>query len=227
MFVRIKCFYCFQSFILGYALNCTDPTSETELLNCLREMPVDKLLETMEWGVPETLMIQKMFRPTGTIGDDFLPDWPANLMAKGEYNHVDLMVGYTKDEALMQTLQLENNPELYPLMAFQWYDIFGPMFLFGRYGPDITQEDKDMAAALTEWYLGGDPLLNLNPDHFGNLTDLISDAYIWYKKNRTGHWSGFQETTVKPQVWGLQAVFSCSCKWGFCLPVPVQLQGQC
>jgi len=170
----------YQSFILGYALNCTDPTSESELLNCLREMPIDKLLETMEWGVEETLMIQKIFRPTGTIGDDFLPDWPANLMARGEYNHVDLMVGYTKDEALMQTLQLEQHPELYPLLAFQWYDVFGPMFLFGRYGPDITQKDKDMAAVLSEWYLGGSPILNINPDHFGNLTDLISDAYIWY-----------------------------------------------
>ena len=100
-------------------------------------MPIDKLLETMEWGVEETLMIQKIFRPTGTIGDDFLPDWPANLMARGEYNHVDLMVGYTKDEALMQTLQLVQHPELYLLLAFQWYDVFGPMFLFGRYGPDM------------------------------------------------------------------------------------------
>ena len=185
-YIRYSCpFYGFrqfkisQSFILGYALNCTDPTSESELLNCLREMPIDKLLETMEWGVEETLMIQKIFRPTGTIGDDFLPDWPANLMARGEYNHVDLMVGYTKDEALMQTLQLVQHPELYLLLAFQWYDVFGPMFLFGRYGPDITQQDKDMSAILTEWYLGGDPILNLNPDHFDNLTDLISDAYIW------------------------------------------------
>ena len=92
---------------------------------------------------------------------------------------MDLMVGYTKDEALMQTLQLVQHPELYPLLAFQWYDVFGPMFLFGRYGPDITQKDKDMAAVLTEWYLGGSPLFNLNPEHFGNLTDLISDAYIW------------------------------------------------
>jgi hypothetical protein len=27
---------------------------------------------------------------------DFLPDWPSNLMERGDYNHVDLMVGYTK-----------------------------------------------------------------------------------------------------------------------------------
>ena len=34
----------------------------------------------------------------------------------------------------------------------QWNSVFGPMFLFGRYGPDITQEDQDMAAAITKVY---------------------------------------------------------------------------
>ena len=36
-------------------------------------------------------------------------------------------------------------------IALQWNSIFGPMFLFGRYGPDITQQDKDMSKAIAKW----------------------------------------------------------------------------
>ena len=36
-------------------------------------------------------------------------------MERGEYNHVDVMIGYTKDEGLLQSIQFEINPDLYGL----------------------------------------------------------------------------------------------------------------
>ena len=55
-----------QSTFLGDAFGCYDMTVE-ERLQCLRALDRDTLLESMNWGVPETLNIQKMFRPTGVI----------------------------------------------------------------------------------------------------------------------------------------------------------------
>ena len=57
------------------------------------------------------------------------------------------------------------------------------MFLFGRVGQyDALPGDKEMLHDITEYYLGS--RFNINPDHFQNLTDMISDAYIWYGSHK-------------------------------------------
>lgn len=38
------------------------------------------------------------------VDGDYLPDLPAKLIAKKQYNEVDLMGGVTKDEGAMATL---------------------------------------------------------------------------------------------------------------------------
>ena len=52
-------------------------------------------------------------------------------MERGEYNHVDLMVGMTTGEGLLQTVQFILHPELYLYAKLKW-DRLAPMFLFGR-----------------------------------------------------------------------------------------------
>ena len=71
-------------------------------------------------------------------------------MERGEYNHVDVMIGVTKDEGLLQTVNFELNPDLYGLAIILW-DNLGPMFLFGRHGDfDRLPEDKERTTAFTQ-----------------------------------------------------------------------------
>ena len=67
------------------------------------------LESAINWGTEETLGIQKILRPTGIVDGDFIPDIPTRLMERGEYNHVDLILGMTKDEGLLQSVQFELN----------------------------------------------------------------------------------------------------------------------
>ncbi|XP_023332473.1 acetylcholinesterase 1 isoform X2 [Eurytemora carolleeae] len=175
---------------LAENLGCSKDGNTDQMLECLQEVSVDALEDSINWGTEETYGIQKILRPTGIIDGKFLPANPVNLMERGEYNHVDLMVGVTKDEGLLQMYQLELNPELYVVASIFWNSIFGPMFLFGRFGNyDITEEDKEMTNLITKYYLGEPGAANINQQHFQNMTDMISDAYIWYGSHKQAEWA--------------------------------------
>lgn len=178
------------STFLSTTLQCPSVAEDPlAALECLQNLPVEDIESSINWGTEETLNIQKILRPTGVIDGSFLPDNPVKLMERGDFNHVDLMVGMTKDEGLLQTYQLELHPELYFLAALGW-DIFGPMFLFGRFGNyDITQTDRDMSEELTRAYLGEGGRVNFNKEHFQNITDMLSDAYIWYGGHKQAAWA--------------------------------------
>ena len=105
------------STFMSTMFNCTDLTPHGQL-DCLRATDREVLQSAIQWGTEETLNIQKILRPTGIVDGDFLPDIPTRLMERGEYNHVDLMVGMTKDEGLLQSVQFEINPDLYDAAKF-------------------------------------------------------------------------------------------------------------
>ena len=120
------------SSVLATIYNCTDLSPQGKL-DCLQNIDAKVLEESINVGREETLGIQKVFRGTGVIDGDFFPDIPTELVDRGEYNHVDLMLGMTKDEGLLQTVNFELNPDLYGLAQVLWKHL-GPMFLFGRVG---------------------------------------------------------------------------------------------
>ena len=162
-------------------------------------MTMQVLESAINWGTEETLGIQKILRPTGIVDGDFIPDIPTRLMERGEYNHVDLMIGMTKDEGLLQSVQFELNQvgeqyllchsqqsldkmytnhglprqDLYGLAQLLWGRL-GPMFLFGRVGEyDSWPEDRPRTDTLTKFYLGDRGRWDINHEHFQNLTDMI------------------------------------------------------
>ena len=100
------------STFLAAAFNCTDLSPQGKLA-CLQAIDAKDLETSINWGAEETLGIQKILRGTGVIDGDFFPDIPTQLVDRGEYNHVDLMLGMTKDEGLLQTVQFEINHDLY------------------------------------------------------------------------------------------------------------------
>ena len=152
--------------------NCTDMTPYGQL-DCLRTLDRELLQTAITWGTEETLQIQKILRPTGIIDGDFLPDIPTKMMERGEYNHVDVMIGMTKDEGLLQSVQFEINPDLYDAAKFMW-DNLGPMFLFGRVLPyDRWPYDAERTELITKFYMGEFGRWSIDKEHFQNLTDMI------------------------------------------------------
>lgn len=137
-------------------------------------------------------------------------------MERGEYNHVDLMVGLNKDEGLLQTFQMILHPELYPALMFSWPKVFGPMFLFGRPGGVFSDdEDFDMVQALTQYYLPNGQW-DINDDHFYNITDMISDAYIWYGGHKQGELAAMNGDNVYQYMFSFKGTYS----FGDALGVP-------
>ena len=142
------------STFMSTMFNCTDLTPYGQL-ECLQKLERDVLEDSINWGSEETLNIQKILRATGIVEGDFLPDIPTKLMETGEYNHVDLMLGMTSEEGLLQTAQFILNPDLYFAAQLFW-ERLGPMFLFGRVGSyDTWPEDEEMKYVFTNFYLGG------------------------------------------------------------------------
>jgi acetylcholinesterase len=189
---------------LAGAFNCsTMPTDDPYAgLDCLQNLPYKDLEQSINWGMEETFQIQKIFRPTGVIDGTFLPDHPVKMMERGEYNHVDLMVGLNKDEGLLQTFSLISHPELYPALMFGWPQTFGPMFLFGRPGNVFsTENDLGMVEDLTTYYLPNGQW-DFNDDHFQNITDLISDAFIWYGGHKQGELAAKNGDNVYQYLYG-------------------------
>lgn len=181
------------STFMSSGLNCTDLTPYGQL-ECLQNMDRDVLESTITWGTEETLGIQKILRPTGVVDGDFIPDIPTKLMERGEYNHVDLMLGMTTEEGLLQAVQFLLNPDLY-LYAMLGWKYLGPMFLFGRVGTyDSWPEDAELTQIFTDFYLGG--VQNINAEHFDNLTNMITDAYVWYGGHKHTEWAAMNGDNV-------------------------------
>ena len=81
----------------------------------------------------------------------------------------------------------------------------GPMFLFGRVGdydtwPGDWEKCQDITNVMRsgcrcsfdtkikfQYYLGS--RWNIDQEHFQNLTDMISDAYIWYGTHNHAKWT--------------------------------------
>jgi len=186
--------------------NCTD-LSPYGQLECLQALPKEVLEPASQWGTAETLGIMAILRPTGIVDGDFIPDTPTKLLERGEYNHVDVIIGVTKDEGLLQMVNFVLDPNLYLYAALMW-DNLGPMFLFGRTGSyDVLPHDKSMTTALTNHYLGS--RFGINEKHFQNMTDMISDAYIWYGSHKHAEYAAANGDNV------YQYQFNFKGPWGY------------
>jgi carboxylesterase type B len=74
--------------------------------------------------------------PYKPIVDDFsatpyLPDEPLALVAKGAFNQVPTIIGYNRDEGLLNTARMFKNESAFKELAEEW-DVIVPFVMFGR-----------------------------------------------------------------------------------------------
>ncbi|KAK8085107.1 hypothetical protein PG997_006378 [Apiospora hydei] len=79
-------------------LGC-DPTSDdSEILQCLRDVPMDKLTETAMAYAMQNHPPAGLFTFIPSVDDDFLPDRPSALYKTGRFVKVPIALGWTHDD---------------------------------------------------------------------------------------------------------------------------------
>ena len=153
-------------------LNCSNG-SEDEIMECLQAANLDDILMLMQYD--------GFFNPPSACVDgDFLPKFPHEIVADGEINTNEIIIGANQDEGLLISSAFVLNPELYQEMQNDWARV-GPRYLFGRrYQGDLTdieQLDVDQAFEIVQHYMGA--IENFNEENFENITRIFTDQY-WY-----------------------------------------------
>ena len=152
---------CFQNLSLDTLLNHStyldDPTDYSEFKS----------------GNPWNGVLDKDF-----TDDPFLPDTPLKILENGDFDQsVQLILGANQDEGLYETSVLYFNPDLYAEMSSNWSH-YGPVWLLGRTGlGDITEEDKEVAGDILEYYTGSRD--TITHDDFFAVTAMKTDAEFW------------------------------------------------
>ena len=103
---------------------------------------------------------------------------PTTNVKTGNFNKdIQVMHGVTKDEALLLLTSLILDPSSYDTFKNNW-NILGPALILDTLGSEVTEADTQLSYQLVERYIG-DLQTNFNPEHFENITNLVSDAFFW------------------------------------------------
>ena len=151
-------------------LNCSDG-SEDEIMDCLQAANIEDILMLMQYD--------GFFNPPSACVDgDLLPKYPHELVADGEINTKEIIIGANQDEGLLVSNAFVLYPELYQEFQDDWARQ-GPRNLFGRRFQgnlsDIEQLDVDQAFEIVEYYMGS--IENFNEENFDNITNMFTDQY--------------------------------------------------
>nr|ALO17576.1 juvenile hormone esterase like 7 [Scylla paramamosain] len=148
---------------LGRNMGCEDVQNSTALLACLQKIDAKELTaaiqDTFQWFV-----IPIIFSPR--VDGDYLPDFPANLIAKKLYSEVDLVAGVTKDEGAMATRAMFVREDLVTQVEKN-FTVTGPLTI----GIENEKDSASMAKTLYDYYMS-----DINFDaHSSQFTQLYSD----------------------------------------------------
>ncbi|KAK4298308.1 hypothetical protein Pmani_029348 [Petrolisthes manimaculis] len=167
-----------MAFKLGRLLNCTtvdNNNNSTQLVACLSQTPFTDIVlsssKLAEWFIFPMVAVPR-------VDGDFLPDSPANIIASGFFNHVDMISGITRDEGIYSTLSLYTKfrPELELLTTNVSHA--APLAL------SLTDEEAPEYLALLAMLKYLPQLHVIDDNHMQGLTQLVTDQSF-----KSCHWS--------------------------------------
>lgn len=147
-----------RAFALGKQLGL-ETTSTEQLLEFLENVPIDKLVDTNPsiFTSEETINLFKMFHFTPVVEKDygldhFLTEDPEEALKHGRINDVDLMIGYTSEEALIGIPTLESG-----LIEFynRYSEAIVPRKILLKSTPTAILQLSDK---IHKYYFGGKPI---------------------------------------------------------------------
>ncbi|GBP92914.1 Venom carboxylesterase-6 [Eumeta japonica] len=171
-----------RAFALGRQLGITT-NDDKELLEYLQSVPVEKLRNTNpKVMILETLVetfALKMFHFTPVVEKDmglehFLTDTPENYLKSGNLNEVDVMIGYTSEEALYIGSRIKSvfdHYQMYPEMLV-------PREILVKVPPSKSLEISDKIGA---HYFESKPI---GDDTMKEMIKYVSDSAFGYNIHR-------------------------------------------
>ncbi|XP_042856183.1 cholinesterase 2-like [Penaeus japonicus] len=150
---------------VGRAMGCPEGGGSHGILACLQKVDGRQLAarvqDFLKWFILPPVAVPR-------VDGDFLPDHPARLMRDGDFNHVDLMAGITREDGAFITNQMLVRKDL--LAALQYnFSTIGALSLM--LGPEV-QDPVAVSTRVYQHYLGS---LTTDRDHIEELTKLNTD----------------------------------------------------
>lgn len=102
------------------------------------------------------------------VDGDYLPEEPALLLKKNQYNHVPTIMGVNRNEMAMETIEMYSAPSLISSLL-ENFNTSGPASL--HLYPD--EEPTTTATTTYDYYLGG---IHITKDDSDNLTRMFTDC---------------------------------------------------
>ena len=100
---------------------------------------------------------------------------PVEIMANGEFNQVPTMIGSLKDEGLLSTATMMQNPPLFDHFKKHWDECAANSFLNMFFLKEIDQSTKDKIQQIEKFYLK-DEEIYMNHWTFENLSYAFGDT---------------------------------------------------
>ncbi|XP_063590538.1 cholinesterase 2-like [Penaeus indicus] len=147
------------------SVGCGEGLSSQETLACLQQADGRRLAaslqDCMKWFL---LPVVTLPRNDG----DFLPDDPARLMRDGEFHHVNVMSGITRDDGALLSQPLLVREELLDGLR-ENFSVIGPISM--AVGPEVS-DPVEFSTKVYQHYLGD---LTFDLDRMEDFTRLMTD----------------------------------------------------
>jgi carboxylesterase type B len=127
-----------------------------------------------------------MFKPVvdGYASKQFLPKEPLELIAKGEFNQVPMIVGGNRDEGLLLASNLKLNTSEAAVMLANW-ETYIPVSLLSRDLDELDTSTAKFARTIKQEFFGGrEPNVDDEAD-FKVLVQIFGDTFANYVNTKT------------------------------------------
>ncbi len=147
------------------------PNDGTLLTQCMQTVPIE-ILRNIEY-VPRGAI------DGGVTAEPILPEAPENLLSRGDFNRVPLLLGTNSGEAVSYNEDILRQPSLLSVINNDWDEFYGPIYLRERTGDgDITQKDIEICRAAREYFFAPSGVIEL--DKLDKFIDMHTDALFLY-----------------------------------------------
>ncbi len=115
--------------------------------------------------------------------DPFFKHDPVTSIAQGHFNRVPTMIGSLKDEGLLNTATMLQDPGLLEYFKTHWEECAANSFLQTFFLKEIDVKTRKKIAAIEDFYLQGQKIWK-NHWTFQNLSKIFADTKFFYGSDK-------------------------------------------
>jgi len=175
---------------VGAHLNCDVSSSQT-LVTCLRSKPLDKILAAQsslftKWYIdPTFVFVPTMEKKNSKNPNPFLHQFPEDLMERGDFNRVPMLITLCKDEGLLiHSAVILRQEKLMNDLNREWGRV-APITFHYNQDPILKGHTKEVSIKLKQFYFNNEPVSQSTAE---NLTNIYTD--VWFYR-------GIRETAIR------------------------------